>query len=295
MFKVVKNFGKIIIPSCLIILAGIVAFIAFGGFETDIDFSGGTEISINMEKEFTEAEVKDAVKAITGDDVRIQKASSGVAEHQVIIRSKALTAEQRDEVYNAVKETFGLQNEKEQSLLKADSITPLISSTIIYNALLAVVIAAILILIYITIRFTFLSGVAAVIMLIHDVIIMLCVYLLLRIPANDSFIAAILTIIGYSINNTIIIFDRIRENKKFAKKGEGFADVCEKSIWQTFRRSINTSGTTLVALILLAILGEDSIRAFVIPIIIGVVAGTYSSLFMAAPVWNLLEGGNKKA
>ena len=182
----------------------------------------------------------------------------------------------------------------DKALLASDNITPLVSSEIIYNALLAVAIAVILILIYITIRFTFASGVAAVCALIHDVLVMLSFYAIFRVPTNASFIAALLTIIGYSINDTIVIFDRVRENKKFAKKGEGFIDTCEKSIWQTMRRTLNTSGTTLLSLIVLTVLGSDSIREFSIPLIVGVITGTFSSAFIAAPIWALMEGGYKK-
>ena len=294
MFNVVKNFKKILILPALVFIAGIVFGIINGGFATDINFAGGTEITIDMEKEFSTDEVKKVVKDTLGFDAdMVQTATDETAEYQVVIKTKTLDADQRDSLYNAMKEKYALTKEKSESLIKADSITPLISSEIVYNALLAVAIASILILIYITIRFTFTSGIAAIVMLLHDVLFMICVYLILNIPVNDSFIASILTIIGYSINNTIVVFDRIRENKKFAKK-ETFGEICEKSIWQTARRTINTSGTTLVTLIVLAILGEDSIRQFVIPLIIGVIAGTYSSLFMAAPTWNLLEGGNKK-
>lgn len=125
---------------------------------------------------------------------------------------------------------------------------------------------------------------------------MIAFYAIFRVPVNASFIAAILTIIGYSINATIVIFDRVRENRKYLKK-EGFSEVCEKSILQTLRRSINSSGTTFVTLVVLYVLGSESIRGFALPLMVGVIVGTYSSIFIAAPTWNMLrgnKGGTKK-
>lgn len=294
MFNVMKNFPKIVILPLLIILAGIVTFIVGGGFKTDIDFAGGTIMQLNMEQDFDIGEVKTVIKDTTGKDAdSVQKASNAAAAHQVIIKMQTLSADERTSLYTAIKEKFNLQNSYEDSIITSENITPLVSSEIIYNALLAVAIASILILLYVTIRFTFASGIAAIVALINDVLIMLSLYSICRIPVNASFIAAILTIIGYSINSTIVVFDRIRENKKFAKQGT-FADVCEKSIWQTMRRTLNTTGTTVVTLIILAIMGEDSIRAFAIPLIVGVLSGAYTSSFIAAPIWNMIEGGDLK-
>ncbi len=292
MFNIMRNTKKFAIIPIVIILVGIVCLFINGGFATDIDFSGGTMMQINMGKDFKLEDVSAVVKESTGKDVAvIQYAEDSHAKHQVLFKMETLSKDARDKLFEDIKTKFDL---KDDALLSSDNITPLVSSEIIYNALLAVVIAVILILIYITIRFTFASGVAAVCALIHDVLIMLAFYAIFRVPTNASFIAALLTIIGYSINDTIVIFDRIRENKKYAKKGETFVDTCEKSIWQTMRRTINTSGTTLLSLIVLTVLGSSSIREFSIPLIVGVVTGTFSSAFIASPIWALMEGGYKK-
>lgn len=293
MFNIMKNYWKAMTLSAIIILAGIVTLVIHGGFATDIDFAGGTMMQINIGQDFETSDVEAIVTEKTGKKVDvIQKVSDEHAEHQVMFKMETLDADERTSVFEALKEKYGLADES--AIIASDNITPLISSEIIYNALLALAIAVILILIYITIRFTFASGVAAIVALVHDVLIMLAVYSILQIAVNASFVAALLTIIGYSINDTIVIFDRIRENKKFAKKGETFADTCEKSILQSMRRSLNTSGTTAVSLIILAVMGSSSIRAFVIPLIIGVLAGTFSSIFIASPVWCAIEGGFKK-
>ena len=292
MFNIMRNTKKIALIPIVIVIVGIVCLFINGGFATDIDFSGGTMMQINMGKDFKLDDVTAVIKESTGKEVNvIQYAEDSSAKHQVLFKMETLSKTERDKLFEAIKPKFSLDD---KALLASDNITPLVSSEIIYNALLAVAIAVILILIYITIRFTFASGVAAVCALIHDVLVMLSFYAIFRVPTNASFIAALLTIIGYSINDTIVIFDRVRENKKFAKKGEGFIDTCEKSIWQTMRRTLNTSGTTLLSLIVLTVLGSDSIREFSIPLIVGVITGTFSSAFIAAPIWALMEGGYKK-
>ena len=292
MFNIMRNTKKIALIPIVIVIVGIVCLFINGGFATDIDFSGATMMQINMGKDFKLDDVTAVIKESTGKEVNvIQYAEDSSAKHQVLFKMETLSKTERDKLFEAIKTKFSLDD---KALLASDNITPLVSSEIIYNALLAVAIAVILILIYITIRFTFASGVAAVCALIHDVLVMLSFYAIFRVPTNASFIAALLTIIGYSINDTIVIFDRVRENKKFAKKGEGFIDTCEKSIWQTMRRTLNTSGTTLLSLIVLTVLGSDSIREFSIPLIVGVITGTFSSAFIAAPIWALMEGGYKK-
>ncbi len=292
MFNIMRNTKKIALIPIVIVIVGIVCLFINGGFATDIDFSGGTMMQINMGKDFKLDDVTAVIKESTGKEVNvIQYAEDSTAKHQVLFKMETLSKTERDKLFEDIKTKFSLDD---KALLASDNITPLVSSEIIYNALLAVAIAVILILIYITIRFTFASGVAAVCALIHDVLVMLSFYAIFRVPTNASFIAALLTIIGYSINDTIVIFDRVRENKKFAKKGEGFIDTCEKSIWQTMRRTLNTSGTTLLSLIVLTVLGSDSIREFSIPLIVGVITGTFSSAFIAAPIWALMEGGYKK-
>ena len=143
-------------------------------------------------------------------------------------------------------------------------------------------------LLYITIRFEFKSGVAAIIALVHDCAIMLSFYAIFRVPINTTFIAAILTIIGYSINNTIVVFDRVRENYRRSKRAP-FNETVNNSVKQTLTRSINTTITTLLPVVMLFIFGVNSIRQFTIPLIVGLVAGTYSSVLLAAPVWAWLK------
>ncbi len=286
MFSIMKHYPKFMAVTAAFILVGIIMFFVGGGFVTDIDFSGGTMIKLDMGKAFNANDLSSFIKKTTGVDATVQT-SLDADNFEATIKMVSLDAEQRAELFAAIEKEYGLSGDY---MLSNETITPLVSSEIIFNALLAIIIASILILIYIAIRFAFAPAVASVVSLIHSVLVMIAFYIIFKRPVNASFIAAILTIIGYAINDTIVTFDRIRENKRFAKK-ESFKDICDKSIWQTMRRTLNTSITTVITLIILAILGEGTIRAFVIPLIVGVVAGTYSSIFVATPIWYLLDGG----
>ena len=183
----------------------------------------------------------------------------------------------------------------EYNIVNAESKSATTSSELLLNALLAVVIALILIMIYIAFRFEFLSGVAALITLFHDVLIMCACVAIFRIEINSAFVAAIITVLGYSINNTIIIFDRVRENlKKPSLDALSNNDIANLSVKQTLNRTINTSITTIVSIVLLACIGVPQMTEFVVPILIGLVAGTYASIFISAPMWTTLMSKSKR-
>ena len=163
-------------------------------------------------------------------------------------------------------------------------------------AVKASLLAIVLILLYITFRFEFRSGLAAVITLCHDICVMMALFAIFQLPVNMNFIAAALTILGYSINATIVVFDRVRENSKSISDIKIFGDVTDRSIRQTLSRSINTSITTLIPILLILILGVPSIQNFAIALVIGILSGTYSSVFISGPLWvNLKKIGKKSA
>ena len=169
-------------------------------------------------------------------------------------------------------------------MLSIDTVSPSIGAEVTRNAIIASIVAVMLMLVYITFRFEFLFGLTAVMALIHDLIIVLGVYSLFQIQVNSPFIAAILTILGYSINDTIVIFDRIRENRnKFGKFD--YENLIDTSLSQTFQRSINTSITTLLAITAIYFLGVQAIKDFALPLIVGIMIGTYSSVFVASTLW----------
>ncbi len=259
----------------------------------DIEFKGGSVMQIDMGKDVDPtADIMPIINEVVPDaGARIQKVSDS---HEIVITMQPVDDEKRNALYEALAEAFDL-GEKKDHLHVDNFVSPSISNEFKVRAIEAVLLGAVLMLIYITIRFNdFKFGASAVLALLHNVLIMLGVYALFRIPLNNSFIAAMLTIIGYSINDTIIIFDRIRENKGRVKgKPE---EVINVSIGQTLTRSINTSITTIVMVALLLILGEPSVKQFAFPIVIGILAGTYSSIFIASPLWYVMTqfARNKK-
>ncbi len=283
MFNIIEKRAIFFIISAVVIIAGIVGLIVNGGLNTDIDFTGGTEMYVDLKADFNENAIRDALKGVV-DVSSVQKAG----EQEASIRTKELSSEERIKVTEALKAAF-----KDSEVLSTDNVSATVGSELWSNAAISIVVVALLMLVYITFRFELLSGLSAVIALAHDMLVMISIYSIFRFPVNTSFIAAILTILGYSINATIVVFDRIRENTRFLRK-ESFKDIVNKSIWQTFARSINTSVTTLITLVCLYILGVPSIKEFVLPLIIGVVAGCYSSVFIAGQFWVLFKGKNAK-
>ncbi len=167
-----------------------------------------------------------------------------------------------------------------------DIVSPSTGQDLARSAMWMSLLAAVAILLYVSFRFEFISGVTAVVALAHDVIILLGIYSILGLNVNISYIAAVLTVLGYSINNTIVIFDRIRENTRRAKK-ESYGEIANTSVWQTMNRSINTTITTLLTIGLVFILGVPSIREFSLPIIIGILIGAYSSIFVSGTIWSM--------
>jgi preprotein translocase SecF subunit len=289
---------KFFIVSIAIILIGLLAmpFHAFQGNDIlnfDIEFKGGSVIHIDLGQEVDiHADVAPIVRETLEDDSpRIQQV---IGTTQLIITTKDTTTTQRKALFKALKEAYNLEDD---ALLQEENLSPTISNEIKSSAIKAVVIVAVLILIYVSIRFKDIKfGTSAVIALVHDVLIMFAVYSVFRVPINNSFIAAMLTIIGYSINDTIIVFDRIRENRG-RMKGKDI-EIINKSISQTITRSINTSITTLIMIGTLLVFGLgyriSSVTEFAFPLVVGVLSGTYSSIFIASPVWYELRKYSKK-
>lgn len=297
-FSFTGNFKILSIIACLFVSVGLIGLILlpFGVqlFQFDIDFVGGTTMQYELRVPVT-SEITADVAAIV-EEVSGQAASSvtkaGDSGTQVVIKSRELDSETRDAIFEAVAEKYGLEM---ADCLKSDYVSASVGKDLRNKAIKASLIAVALILVYITIRFEFRSGIAAIVALVHDLLVMLSMYIIFRIPFNMNFIAAALTIFGYSINATIVVFDRIRENKqKETYKRAPFAEVVDISIRQTMSRSLNTTITTLVVMLMLLILGVSSIRNFAAPICVGVIAGCFSSVCISGPVWNLLSGKKKQ-
>ncbi len=279
MFKIVERSKIFFSISGIIILLGIIMFCVHGGFAEDVDFAGGMSMYIDMGKEVDLKEVTAAVKEAAPDIANpIVQRSDGF---QVVIQTTPVETDVKDKIQSTLLEKFELPAE---AVLQVDNVSATVGNELKTQALTATLIAAILMLLYITIRFEFKTGVSAIVALLHDVLIMLSFYAIFQVPINTTFIAAILTIIGYSINNTIVVFDRVRENVKRSRRAP-FNETIDNSIKQTLVRSVNTTITTLLPVVMLFIFGVQSIRQFTIPLIVGLLAGTYSSILLAGPTW----------
>ena len=182
-------------------------------------------------------------------------------------------------------------------MVSVDNITASVGAETTRNTIIASIVAVVLMLVYVTIRFEFYFGLSAVLALVHDIVIVIGVYALFQIQVNSPFIAAILTILGYSINDTIVVFDRIRENEGLIgmSNEQELTHLVDVSVTQTMRRSINTVATTLVAIIALYIFAVDAIRDFALPLIVGIACGCYSSIFVASPLWVIFQKKSSKS
>lgn len=246
----------------------------------DLDFSGGTQTQVTFKEEVpATSDIEAAFKDATGE---IASVSLIQGEKAVLVKTNTLNLDQRTKLENTLADKFGVADGK----VACESISSSVSNEMKSDAVIAVIIATICMLIYIWIRFKDLAfGASAVIALIHDVLVVLMIYSVFRISVGNTFIACMLTIVGYSINATIVIFDRIRENKKNKHKLEDIERVVNESISQTFSRSINTSLTTFIMVFFLAIMGVDSVKEFAIPLMVGIVCGCYSSICITGTVW----------
>ena len=293
-FNIVKNRKKFMALSLIIIVVGIAAMIfnasqGKGVFNFDIEFTGGTAVTVDMGSEFNNDDLAAVCSEVTGQsNPQIQKI---LGTNEASIKLQSIDGETRTALSNAIIEKFGLA---EDSILSVQDISATVSGEMQRTAFIAVLIACAAMLVYITIRFhDFKTGISSIIALVHDVLIMLAFYAVFRVPVNNAFIAAVLTVVGYSINATIVIFDRIRENK-----GQGnyktVDELVNSSVKQTLKRSVYTSLTTFFAICAVYVFGVKSVKEFALPIMVGIISGTYSSVFLSGSVWYMLLGNNKE-
>lgn len=276
-------------------LAFSLLFIAFGviaiflwGLNLSIDFTGGSRITLAFKNTVTQATVRSVNNIF--ETQRIKVGSLEKSNELIFVRTAPLNTDQNNKLVSALSEKF--ENVTQQEF---ETIGPVIGREITFNALKAIAIASVLIILYITWSFrqvpkpasSFRFGVCAIIALVHDVLVVVGAFAILghffNVEADSLFVTAILTVIGFSVHDTIVVFDRIRENlRKFG--GENFAKTVNESIIQTIGRSLNTSLTVILVLIALLLFGGESIRWFVVALLIGIISGTYSSIFNAAPL-----------
>ena len=290
--NIVKNFKKLILIPAVILVAAIVVCAVCGGLNLGVDFTGGSMVIVDIGTEFDSEKVLSIVEKVEGTGTGVSVTTSENTQALIKIQSSGDSATDEQIITNMVEaiKAGGFENAKRGT---TDSVGASSSAELIKNALLSVGIACVLMLIYITIRFEFWMAVGSVVALVHDVLIMICMMGIFRISVDSNFIAACLTIVGYSINNTVIIFDKVRDNLYSATDIDR-AQIVQDSVKSTLGRTINTTITTLIMIVSLYIFGVHSVKVFSFPIIVGLLAGTFSSLVIAPSIWALCSAKGKK-
>lgn len=279
-FDFVKHRKYYFIFSGLLIVIGIVSLFLHG-LNLGVDFSSGTRVEIHIGKSFVEKDVQDTIEKIGLKPGSIT--TSGVnKDNAVVMFQDPISKDQYAQLTKAIQDKYGSQVSLQES-----TVNPLVSQELAKSALYAVLLASVGIVLYITIRFEYRLAISAIIALLHNVFLVITIFSLFQIEVDLPFIAAILTIVGYSVHDNIIIFDRIRDNLKQVKLKtvQDVEDVVNTSIRSTFVRSINTVLTVLIMAVALYIFGGESIKNFTLALIIGLTFGAYSSIFIASQIW----------
>ncbi len=304
MFDFVRNRKWFYLLSLLLIVPGVISLVLPGGLRPGIDFTSGTIMTVHFDRAVEQSDVREAFTALGHPEAIVQRSSG---ENTFVIRTRPLaqaqqteqgpTSSERERIQTTLSQQFG-----PAEILNLDQVSPLIAEEIVRYAVLAVAVASVFILLYLWWAFRRVTnswryGTTAVVALIHDALVVLGIFSILGrifpIELESTFIVAVLTVIGFSVHDTIVVFDRIREN--FVRHaGEPLEDIVNHSLMQTMTRSLNTSLTVLLTLVVLLLFGGVTIRTFVLALLIGITTGTYSSIFVASMLlvsWNLGELG----
>ena len=269
--------------SLLVIVPGLISM-ATRGFNFGIDFTGGTIIDLKFEQPVTLAEVRDSLRpyGLDGSTIQLSGESSDVeSSKDVMIRTVDLEEVQRKDVMKSIRENVG-----NYEVMREEKVGATIGGELIFNAVMALVISWVLIILYVAYRFEFRFGFAAIVALIHDILIVLAFFSFTQRQVDSSFVAALLTIVGYSINDTIVIFDRIRENLKLHfRRGGDVVQLVNRSVYQTLTRSLYTVFTVLFTTFALYFFGGETTKDFAFALLVGFTSGCYSSIFIAGPLW----------
>ena len=279
--------------SLLVIVPGLISMVT-RGFNFGIDFTGGTIIDLKFAEPVAIAQVRDSLRPFGLDGATIQlsgESSDVAASTDVMIRTIDLEETQRKEVMAAIREHVG-----GYEVMREEKVGATIGGELIMNAVLALVISWVLIILYVAYRFEFRFGIAAVAALVHDILIVLAFFSFTQRQVDSSFVAALLTVVGYSINDTIVIFDRIRENLKLHfRRGGNVVELVNRSVYQTLTRSLYTVFTCLFTTFALFFFGGETTKDFAFALIVGFMSGCYSSIFIAGSLWlELRKFGGKK-
>ena len=290
--KIVENRKKFFAASLIVIIIGFAAMIfnaqaGRGAFQYDVEFTGGTSFDLDLGQDYEQEDLQKIITDVTGQDSpQVQQV---IGTNEVTVKIQSIDSATRETLTNAILEAY-----PNAVMGEVNDVSGTVSHEMQTAAIKATLIAAVAMLLYISLRFhDFRAGGSATIALLHDVLIVLTAYAVFRIPVNNTFIVVLLTILGYSINATIVIFDRIRENKS-AFHANQTAEKINKSISQTLARSINTSLTTFFTVGAIYVLGVPALKEFALPMMIGILAGAYSSVCISGSIWYVLLPKSEK-
>lgn len=293
MFSFYKNRYKFLIVSLAIILVGVVMMFVTG-LNLDIQFKGGSILNYSYTGEIDTNAAQDTITTAIGGNVSVQTTKDLAGEKQALVVSvagdKALSVEEQTTMREALVKAYP---NNEITVGDIQIVDPFIGAELLRNGLLAVLIASVLIVLYVTIRFRTISGpsagVLALLALLHDVLIAFLSFVILGFPINETVIAVVLSILGWSVNDTIVIYDRIRENANLYRNGQSLPELVDRSIHQSLGRSIKTSLAAFIAVMIAYVFASvyniESIMEFALPMAIGLIAGSYSTIFLATPFW----------
>lgn len=291
-FRFMANSKKFFTLSIVLMAVIIICTIIFG-LRLDIEFKGGSMITYSYDGELA-SDFSQKADSLLSMNISVRESTDLATQMRTVILtlpgSQSLSSEDMASFTQNLQEAFPQSNLK---TVQISNIDPVIGKEFLLKSLIAMAFASLLMVVYVWARFRKIgglsAGVMAVVALIHDVAIVFGVFVIFRIPADGNFIAVILTILGYSLNDTIVIYDRIRENKRVSGSKSTVSDLVDLSINQSFTRSLNTSITTVTAMIIVSVVayiyGVTSIQSFAFPLIIGLISGTYSSICIAGPLW----------
>lgn len=285
-FSIVKRYKLFFAITITFLIIGLGSMIV-KGFNMGIDFTGGSIMDLQFHKTVSVAEVRDVLKErdLGNAIIQLESSDSAVTSAKgVLIRTGVISDEQRQQVMAELKSKLG-----DFDIQRVENVGATIGGELIQQAVLAIVLSWVLMIAYITIRFEFRFALAAIIALIIDVTVTLSYFSLFHVEMDSSFVAALLTVVGYSVNGTIVIFDRIRENLKIHRRSESMTEMVDNSIWQTMGRSIYTVGTSLFAVVSIFLWGGETIRNFAFAMLVGFSSGAYTSTLLAGPLWMLLR------
>ena len=288
MFSSGKNYKIFFSISIIFLLIGFGSFVT-RGFNLGIDFTGGSIVDLTFENPVNVAQVRDVLKEhdMGNSIIQLENSDGKTEANSVLIRTGVVEDTELRATMNDLQSKLG-----NYQIQRVEQVGATIGSELVQQAAMAIVLSWVLMIAYITFRFEFKFAIAAIIALIIDVLVVLSYFSLFQMEMDSSFVAALLTVVGYSVNGTIVIFDRIRENLKIHRRSESLGEMVDNSIWQCMTRTIYTVATSLFAIVSIFLFGGETIHNFSFAMLVGFASGAYTSIFLAGPMWMFLK--NKK-